>query len=122
MKEMYISGYNKLEIKSLDSEDFTLTMAGKNDGYADMNIQNLNLILEGSSSLELEGEGDFFEAKLTGISDLEARYYKANEVDISTSGTSKAHINARMKLTAKETGISKVTYSGNPKEVEELGD
>ena len=121
LNRLEISGLNDLEIRSITTENLVIQMAGKNEAEANIDAQNLEIILEGSSELVLEGKGENVEIDISGISELDASSYYANNVDVKTSGTSKAYVYADGTLTTEESGISKIIYSGNPQQINERG-
>ncbi len=121
LDEIDISGLNDLEIRSLNTESLKISMAGKNESEVRIEANELEIVLEGSSDMELDGRGENLKIDISGICELDAGQYYAENVEVNTSGTSKAYVYASGVLTVDERGISKVVYSGNPTQINDLG-
>lgn len=83
----------------------------------DIVATGFSLNLDGTSSAELTGKADLFEANMSGVCSLKADELKAKTTSIAVSGTGKADVFASDKLKASITGIGTVNYYGNPKDV-----
>ncbi len=117
LSSLELSGYNELNIASLNTVNFSLALAGVVDAEVKADVDNMEVQLEGKSNLELDGEASSMDASLSGVSELDAEYFKTERAIISTSGTSKARIHAKESLDATARGISEIIYSGNPSEL-----
>lgn len=84
------------------------------------NLKNDSLKVEasGASKIKVDGETRNLEAELSGASRLDAENFKAENVSVDGSGASNASINVSGDLKADLSGASKVTYTGNPKNLE----
>jgi phage shock protein PspC (stress-responsive transcriptional regulator) len=117
ISKIEVTGYNKLEIKSLEAESLLISLAGKIDAEAELNVNTLEIELEGNSSFTFQGKGNVMEADLSGVSELQSENFEADDVSISTSGTSEATVYSTSSLDAVASGVSKIFYSGNPQNV-----
>ena len=84
------------------------------------NLQNDSLKVDasGASKIKVEGETRNFEVELSGASHLDAENLKAENVNVDASGASNAAVNVSGDLKTDLSGASKVTYTGNPRNLE----
>ena len=84
------------------------------------NVKNDSLKVEasGASKLKVDGETRNLEIELSGASKIEAESLKAENVNVDGSGASCASVNVSGDLKADLSGASKVTYTGNPRNLE----
>jgi hypothetical protein len=72
----------------------------------------------GASKVWLDGTVDELLADMTGASELEANDLHTKAAEVSTTGAADAEVNVSDSLKVSITGAGKVTYSGNPANVE----
>jgi Putative auto-transporter adhesin, head GIN domain len=72
----------------------------------------------GASKVRLDGTVDELLADMTGASELEANDLHTKIAEVSTTGAADAEVNVSDSLKVSITGAGKVTYSGNPANVE----
>jgi len=84
------------------------------------NVKNdsLKVYASGASKLKVDGETRDLEIELSGASKIEAESLKAENVDVDGSGASCVSVNVSGDLKADLSGASKVTYTGNPRNLE----
>jgi len=84
------------------------------------NVKNDSLKVDasGASKIKVDGETKNLEVELSGASKLDAESLKAENVDVDGSGASSANVNVSGDLKADLSGASRVTYTGNPKNLE----
>jgi len=99
IEELEVSGASKLSLANL-----------KND--------SLKVDASGASKIKIDGETKNLKVELSGASRLEAENLKAENANIDGSGASNASVNVSGDLKADLSGASKVTYSGNPRNLE----
>lgn len=92
-------------------------------GASNFNVSNVkgekvNLEASGASKITINGEVRDLDVDLSGASKVEAESLRAENVRIDASGASKAAVFASNELNADASGASKITYAGDPKEVE----
>jgi hypothetical protein len=78
-----------------------------------------NLDASGATRTELTGSATALNAVLSGASRLDAEPFQTQNVEISISGAGRAEVYATEKLSVRISGAGKVTYSGNPKSIEQ---
>lgn len=94
-----LSGALKLKATELSGERFTLETSG-------------------ATKVTLAGRSNRLVASLTGASKLDADTLESEEVEIAVTGAGKADVTATKTLKAAITGAGRVTYGGNPPEVQ----
>jgi hypothetical protein len=73
----------------------------------------------GASDITVDGSVAELEATLTGASKLNAKSLRTQTATLSLVGASDADVTVTEKLKASVTGAGSLTYSGNPKSVEQ---
>lgn len=99
IENLEVSGASKLSLTNL-----------KND--------SLKVDASGASKIKIDGETRNLEVELSGASRLDAENLKSENANVDGSGASNASINVSGDLKADLSGASKVTYTGNPKNLE----
>jgi hypothetical protein len=99
IESLQVSGVSKLSLANL-----------KND--------SLKVDASGASKIKVDGETRNLEVELSGASRLDAENLKSENVNVDGSGASSASVNVSGDLKADLSGASKVTYSGNPRNLE----
>ena len=92
------SGASKIYVENIDSDYFKLDLSG-------------------AGKVKLVGKTDRFIADISGAANLDAFDLKCEDVDIDMSGASKAEIYCDGILKTDISGVGKVVYDGNPKNV-----
>lgn len=85
-----------------------LTLSGKQGLKADVTVDSLILLQEGSNKVDLRGSYAFLKAALSGDARLDAEKAAVGEADISASGASKVMLGKVAKLAQQVDGSSQV--------------
>lgn len=99
IENLRVSGASKLSLANL-----------KND--------SLKVDASGASKIKVDGETRNLDVELSGASKLDAESLKTENANIDGSGASNAALNVTGDLRADLSGASKVTYAGNPRNLE----
>ncbi|HEY0460546.1 MAG TPA: head GIN domain-containing protein [Pyrinomonadaceae bacterium] len=99
IENLQVSGVSKVSLANL-----------KND--------TLKVDASGASKIKVDGETKNLEVELSGASRLDAENLKSENVNVDGSGASNAAVNVSGDLRADLSGASKVTYTGNPRNLE----
>ncbi len=91
-------------------------------GAADMTVTGISnpkftLTSDGAGDITLSGKTGLFYAELKGSTDLKAKQFIADSVQIRIEDAGEAAVYATQKLDAAVNGAATVTYYGNPKTV-----
>jgi hypothetical protein len=89
-----------------------------NVSVANLKNDSLKVHSSGASKIKVNGETKDLEIELSGASKIDAENLKAENADVAGSGASNASVNVSGDLKADLSGASKVTYTGNPKNLE----
>jgi hypothetical protein len=116
-KSIKSSNAIRVRISAPDIERLQVSGASK---LSLSNVKNDSLKIDasGASKLNVQGETRELEIELSGASKIEAEGLKAENVNVDGSGASSASVNVSGDLKADMSGASKVTYSGNPRNLE----
>lgn len=107
----------RVRIGAPDIENLQVSGASK---VSLVNLKNDSLKVDasGASKIKIDGETKNLDVELSGASRLDAENLRAENATVDGSGASNASINVSGDLKADLSGASKVTYSGNPKNLE----
>jgi Putative auto-transporter adhesin, head GIN domain len=94
-----VSGVVEGSVTNIDTEDFVLAISGVGD-------------------VELSGECGAFDAKVSGVGDLDAKALECRAVDIAVSGVGDASVFARDEVDARVSGMGDIDIYGGPKSVQ----
>lgn len=85
-----------------------------------LNVKSDELFLKanGASKITIGGEVKNLESRINGASTVDAENLKSENVEIKVNGASKATIFATNRLEANANGASRITYVGEPTNLE----
>ncbi len=102
-----------ITIRGFEQDHITISAKGKSTIKANLDARGtLEVLLSGLSSLDVSGEGGDLDANLTGSSVIDATNWRADRVNISASGTSKAQVYAKNGADVKAESTSDVKVEG----------
>ncbi len=116
-KKISPRGRIRVRISAPDIESLQVSGVSKLS-LVDLKNDSLKVDASGASKINVAGETKNLEVELSGASKIEAENLKAENVDVDGSGASCASVNVSGDLKADLSGASKVTYSGNPRNLE----
>lgn len=99
-------------IDDFELEKFRIDLSGASEVQANINADDVDLVLTGLSRADLSGRTEYFDARLTGASVLRAYDMDTESTDISASDGSSARVRVNDKLYVDASGMSKVKYKG----------
>ncbi len=79
--------------------------------------ENFKLRVSGASKVNVEGEARSLDVDLSGASNIDAENLRTERAAVDASGASKATVFVSDTLNAEASGASRVSYSGNPRNV-----
>jgi phage shock protein PspC (stress-responsive transcriptional regulator) len=120
LEKITAKGAGKVSFFNFVSDDLEINLLGAFKGRGDITAHNLLVDMKGASELELVGEGNNFEASITGASRLKAYDFATQDAIIETVGVSSARVNVSGLLEMKEGIGSSISYRGNPSEVKKI--
>ncbi|TXK36765.1 PspC domain-containing protein [Pontibacter qinzhouensis] len=114
LRKLELSGALKADIGRLETNSLELAVSGATKAMMNLQANRVNLDISGASTATLTGQVNHMVLDLSGASRLQASTCKAEEIDIETSGASKAEVHANRHLKAEASGGSSISYSGTP--------
>jgi hypothetical protein len=116
-KKISPKGRIRVRISAPDVEKLQASGASKLS-LANVKNETLSVHASGASKITVDGETQNLEVELSGASKIEAENLKAENANVDGSGASCASVNVSGDLKADLSGASKVTYAGNPRNLE----
>ena len=93
-----ISGVVDGEIEGVDTERFEIDLSGVGD-------------------LEMSGQCGFFDARVSGVGDLDAEKLECRSVEVRVSGVGSASVYAGDEVDARISGMGDIDVYGSPEKV-----
>lgn len=103
---------------SMKFNDLNLDCSGATKIDMNMTANKLDADFSGASTLTLEGNVQTLDLDISGASKVEASSFIAKNCYLDCSGASTVTIHVTDKLRAEGSGVSKISYKGNPAVVE----
>lgn len=97
-------------------EKITLSGASHLD-YMGINGNSLALEMNGASYCNLGGKVNLLQVETNGASNVNAKGLIANDVKLETAGATDIEVYARNSLEIDSSGMAKINYYGNPRNV-----
>jgi len=95
LDQVSIHGAGDVEIEDFEGDDFTYSMSG-------------------TGSLDMDGEVDDLEIRISGTGDADTRQLKARNVKVSISGAGNAEVYASESIRGRVSGVGNLSYWGDP--------
>lgn len=108
------SGANQIELRAVKGEKLTIEMNAACRLEGDVEVKEVKLEMNGSSTVELEGRADIINADITGASKLRAYDLITGTYSLDIVGASHAEINVQKEINGDVSGASEVLYKGSP--------
>jgi len=102
----------------LKVNDFSAICSGGSDLRLAIEANELKFKASGGSDGFISGKANVFKSMASGGSDIKAFDLEANDCIVEVSGGSDAEVNVKGKLTARGSGGSDISYSGNPANID----
>jgi hypothetical protein len=104
-----VSTENTFKVKTID-----LSISGSGKMRLGLNANSIEGNLCGSGKMVLKGTAKHLEAKVMGSGDVDAESMKAENANVSITGSGDINIHATTYLKAKVSGSGDVFYKGSP--------
>lgn len=113
--EIEISGSGGVDIEQVNGDDMVFEVNGSGDlTIDDLEAEELQVELTGSGNINLTGEVQTQDVRLTSSGQYQAKDLESREVDIEITGSGDADIWVTDSLEADLTGSGNLNYYGNP--------
>ncbi len=112
LKAVELGGISNTHIVGFSTENLIIHLKDKAQAEVDLDIDYLDVMQEGASELELQGNARQLVVELHGASKLKAFGFVAEEATLEAHGASTAKVNASNSLEIDANGVSSVRYRG----------
>ncbi|HZY82193.1 MAG TPA: PspC domain-containing protein [Cyclobacteriaceae bacterium] len=119
IREIEASGGGKLRFRGFSEDEVKVRLTGAVAANGGLDARNLDVVLTGASSLDLNGSGTWLEAELNGASILSAYGYEVRDASVEAHGASSAKVYVTDKLEISKGVASSVSHRGDPDVVRE---
>jgi hypothetical protein len=109
-----ISGASNLDLIDLSIGDVDFEVSGASSITGNLTAVNTTFEVSGASNIQLEGSAQKLELTVSGASRAELSGFSVHDVNASLSGASRGTINLDGRLDADISGLSRLTYLGEP--------
>ena len=120
--ELLVSGAGKLECEELVARNLVIRQSGASLVEAEVAVEKLDMVVEGTSKMDVENIGDRIGSQLTlkvsGASKIDLGELPCDQVDLKVAGACKVKVFPVKRLKAEVAGASKVLYDGSSKELQ----
>ena len=111
--DVEMMGASKL-IYTGDVDQMTCNVAGGSSMSYSGNCNSVSAKLSGDSEMKFSGFSNEADVEIAGVSDFNSPKFLVENLKIDASGDSKGEVNALSELNVTLSGLSKLTYSGDP--------
>lgn len=115
LDEISLVGSGDINSKStIKGANMDVILAGSGDINLSLDNAKTNVSITGSGDIRLKGKTTDFIGNVSGSGDLSCSDFKAQNVEVSISGSGDAKVYASNVLKARVSGSGDIQYSGNP--------
>lgn len=115
INELRLSGAVRAEITGFNSSDsFNMNLSGASAVSGDLSAGNVEFDLSGASRARLTGSATDALIKASGANHLDLQDFAVNNAAVKLSGASHATANVSGRLDARLSGVSYLSWVGNP--------
>lgn len=114
LSKLKITGAGEFKVIGFDEEELNIALKGAMVGDAELKVQNLDIEMTGPMVLELDGEGRFLQAEVTGLAQLKASQYEVEDAVVEAKKLGRVRVNARNTLEMDTDAVSSIKYQGSP--------
>ena len=114
IEKVMLGGTVRADLRALKATNLVLDLSGASQAEAEGGTAEIQVIMSGTSHLQLSGQSQLLKANLSGASQLEGLGLEAQKGLLELSGAAEAKVNARETLSTTINGAASVVYQGNP--------
>ncbi len=118
LEKIQIIGESSIKtVKTIETEDLKLEVAGACHFDADINVNTFDVDIAGAGNLDLRGRTRSFNVDCAGAGTIKAYDFVADSVDLEIAGVCNAQVYAIESIKAKVAGMGTIKYMGNPSDI-----
>jgi phage shock protein PspC (stress-responsive transcriptional regulator) len=114
LQKLRLVGAGEFNLVGFEEDEMEISLKGAMVGDAELNVQNLELVMVGPMEFDLEGEGHFLQAEVTGLAQLKAGQYRVDDAVVEAKKLGRARVHATSTLEMYTDAVSSIKYQGNP--------
>ncbi len=114
LAKMKVKGAGKIRVDGFHEDDLDIKLTGAMSCEAKLDSRNLDIEMAGPMVFEIDGDGDFLQADITGVAQLKASGFSVRHAVVSAHGMATAKVNAHQTVEIEKDFTSSVKYQGNP--------
>ena len=103
--------------EQIDAEQFKLQLSGANNSKLNIKAKTMHIETSGAANVTLNGEAENMVIRSSGASNIKAYDFKAEDVNVTSSGVSNIYVSVEKELEVKASGLANVNYKGNARVV-----
>lgn len=109
-----VSGASMLDLTDIHAANIDFNVSGASTLLGTVYSNDANFKVLGASKIQLSGDGIDLEADVSGASRIELSAFALQNADVALSGASKGTIKLDGTLDVDLSGLSRLSYIGNP--------
>ena len=114
IERVILGGTVRANLNSLKATDLLLDLSGASQAQAKGGTAETQVVMSGTSRLQLSGQSQLLKADLSGASQLEGLDLEVQKGLLELSGAAEAKVNTQETLSTTINGAASVVYRGNP--------
>jgi hypothetical protein len=121
LQELKLEGNAKIKMGNdsiFKAENFTIYADGATKSELNLDVEKLNAQINGASKLILNGKATEGKIEVTGASKVNAIGMAFENLIVEANGASKISATVKNNLKAEASGVSRIEFAGNPKNVD----
>ncbi len=121
LQELKLEGNAKIKMGNdsiFKTASFTIYADGATKSELNLEVEKLKAEINGASKLTLDGKATEGKIEVTGASKVNAIGMAFENLNVEANGASKIAATVKNNLKAEASGVSKIEYAGNPKNVD----
>ncbi len=111
--DIEMAGASKMELDA-KAKKALFDISGASKLTLDLDVEEIALDISGASNITLTGKATTGTFDISGASKVGALEFTTKKATVELSGTSKMEVNASEELSIDISGMSSVSYKGNP--------
>ena len=114
LRKLKVKGAGKLKIRGFHEQETKISLMGAMVSDASISAGQMSVDLSGPVVFELDGQGDFLEASISGTAQFRATNYPVDHAIVEAHGLAQARVNVTRMLEIEKDFTSNVHYTGEP--------
>ncbi len=114
LETLELSGAARVSVTGFEENYLQLDLAGASSADIDVEVSDIDIEMDGMSSLTLYGRGERLEANIAGACSLDAFDYDVDYAQVDASGLCTIKLSVAEELEIDASGGSEVRYRGDP--------